>query len=93
MKHTKNVTFDRAHFSAYKDFSLVYEVVYFVNNNDYDRYMDAQQQINLKLKQEFEHHLIKFAYPTQVNYLQHDLSSENLQKNLEASFHNGRTNS
>ncbi|MCX7765301.1 MAG: mechanosensitive ion channel family protein, partial [Candidatus Sumerlaeia bacterium] len=62
-------TFDRAHFFSYGDFSLVFEIVYFVNDRDYYKYMDIQQQINLKIKEEFARRQIKFAYPTQTVYL------------------------
>ncbi len=58
---------DRAHFYAYGDFSLNYKVVYFVNSSDYNYYIDVQQQIDLKLKQEFYRRSIQFAYPTQMN--------------------------
>lgn len=65
---TENVTFDRAHFCGYGDYSLDFEVVYFINSNDYAQYMDAQQRINLTIKSEFAKYAIEFAYPTQVNY-------------------------
>ena len=68
IKYTENTTYDRAHFSGYGEYSLDFEVVYFINSNDYAVYMDAQQQINLKIKSEFVRHNIEFAYPTQVNY-------------------------
>ena len=67
--HTDNVTFDRAHFSSYGDFSLNFEVVYIVSTGDYAVYMDAQQTINLGIKQAFDARGIEFAYPTQVTYL------------------------
>jgi len=57
--------FDRAHFMAYGDFSLIYEVVYFVLNNDYNTYMDINQGINLYLYEAFQREGIEFAYPTQ----------------------------
>ncbi len=69
IRQTKNTTFDRAHFCSYGDFSLDFEVVYLIDSNDYSVYMDAQQQINFQLKQEFEKKGIQFAYPTQVTYL------------------------
>ncbi len=65
---TENVTFDRAHFATYGDFSLNYEIVYIVTSGDYALYMDVQQAINLALKREFEARHIEFAYPTQVTY-------------------------
>jgi small-conductance mechanosensitive channel len=69
VERTDNVTFDRAHFAAYGDFSLNFEVVYIVTSSDFALYMDAQQSINLALKQAFAERGIEFAYPTQVTYL------------------------
>ena len=63
------VTFDRAHFASYGDFSLNYEVVYFVETNDYAVYMDVQQSIYLAIKEAFEARSIEFAYPTQMLYI------------------------
>lgn len=60
---------DRVHFSAYGDFSLNFEVVYYVNSRDYNKYMDIQQEINFQMKEEFEKHNIEFAYPTQTLFL------------------------
>ncbi|MGC9504600.1 mechanosensitive ion channel family protein [Baaleninema sp.] len=65
---TENVTFDRAHFASYGDFSLNYEVVYYVNSSDYAQYMDAQQQMNFEIKRAFDARNIDIAYPTQVIY-------------------------
>lgn len=56
--------FGRAHFSSYGDFSLNFEIVYFVLSNDYDRYMDIHQGINLRIKEEFDRRKIAFAFPT-----------------------------
>ena len=57
--------FDRAHFSKFGDFSLNFEVVYYLDSTDYNLYMDTQQKINLGLKKAFEKEGIEFAYPTQ----------------------------
>lgn len=65
----KDVTFDRAHFASYGDFSLIFETVYHVLSSDYNRYMDIQQEINLRIKEEFEKQGIEFAYPTQTLFL------------------------
>lgn len=59
---------DRVHFKNYGDFSLIYEVVYYLLDSDYNKYMDTQQEINLALKKEFEKEKIAFAYPTQMVY-------------------------
>lgn len=61
----EQVRFDRAHFKAYGDFSLNFEVVYYVLVPDYNQYMDIQQSINLKLFRRFAEEEIEFAYPTQ----------------------------
>lgn len=60
------VTFDRAHFAAYKDWSLRFEVVYYVLSADFNVYMDTQQSINLKIYEAFENERISFAFPTQT---------------------------
>lgn len=61
--HTR---FDRAHFSAYGDYALIFEIVYYVTKPDYAVYMDAQQIINLAIREEFDKLGIEFAYPTQT---------------------------
>jgi len=65
-EHTR---FDRAHFKAYGDSSLDFEVVYYVLDNDYNVYMDKQQTINFELFRRFDAEGIEFAYPTRTLYL------------------------
>jgi len=62
--------FDRAHFAAYGDFALQYEVVYYVLSPEFNVYMDIQQAINLDIYKRFAEEGIEFAYPTQSVYLQ-----------------------
>ena len=69
IRGVEDTAFDRAHFFSYGDFSLVFEVVYYVMGNDYTKYMDIQQEINLRIHEEFEKRKIEFAYPTQTLYL------------------------
>ncbi|BAW97571.1 mechanosensitive ion channel family protein [[Synechococcus] sp. NIES-970] len=66
----EGITFDRAHFASYGDFSLNYEIVYYVESGDYALYMDAQQKINLAIFEAFSQRNIEFAYPTNVTYVQ-----------------------
>ena len=66
----KKARFDRAHFNAYGDFALMFEIVYYVLSADYNVYMDTQQAINLMIFQCFEQEGIEFAYPTQMLYLE-----------------------
>ncbi|GBE04965.1 low conductance mechanosensitive channel YnaI [bacterium BMS3Abin10] len=70
IKNVDGSAFDRAHFSSYGDFSLVFEVVYYVIGGDYNKYMNIQQEINFKIKEEFEKRGIEFAYPTQTLFLE-----------------------
>ncbi len=63
-KNIENARLDRVHFHEFADFSLNYEVVYYVLNQDYFVYMETQQDINLALFKEFEKEGISFAYPT-----------------------------
>ena len=72
IKNVKKTTFDRTHFFSYGDFSLVFEIVYYVMSRDYNEYMDIQQQINFGIKEEFEDRDIEFAYPTQTLYVNKD---------------------
>jgi len=62
--------FDRCHFKAFGDFSLDFEVVYYVLNPDYNVYMDRQQAINLAILRAFAERGIEFAYPTQTLQIQ-----------------------
>ncbi|RMD59242.1 mechanosensitive ion channel family protein [Candidatus Parcubacteria bacterium] len=61
--------FDRAHFKSFGDFSLNFEIVYYVKTGDYVAYMDTQQNINLEIMRRFAAEGIEFAYPTQTIYL------------------------
>lgn len=72
----EKVRFDRAHFSSYGDFSLNFEVVYFVQTGDYNQYMDIQQEINLRIYEEFAHQGIEFAYPTQTVFLEKSVNGD-----------------
>ena len=62
--------FSRAHFKEFADSSLNFEIVYFVLTQDYDVYMDVQQDINYGIKEAFDARGIEFAFPTQTLYLQ-----------------------
>jgi small-conductance mechanosensitive channel len=69
IKSIDNAVFDRAHFLSFGDFSLDFEIVYYVIGNDYNAYMNIQQEINFRIKEEFEKREIEFAYPTQTLFL------------------------
>jgi small-conductance mechanosensitive channel len=66
----ENTRFDRAHFKAFGNFSLDFEVVYWIASPDYNIYMDIQQNINLEIFRRFEQQNIEFAYPTQSIFIE-----------------------
>ncbi|MBN1245369.1 mechanosensitive ion channel family protein [Candidatus Bathyarchaeota archaeon] len=65
LKETEMADLDRVHFRQFGDFSLDFEVVYYIKTGDYNKYMDIQQQINYRIFEEFEKEKIEMAYPTQ----------------------------
>ncbi len=69
IKDIELTDFDRAHFHEFGDFSLNFEIVYYVLTNDYNKYMDIQQEINLKIVDVFKKEKIEIAFPTQTVYV------------------------
>jgi small-conductance mechanosensitive channel len=61
--------FDRSHFAKHAAASLDFETVYYVRSPDYNRYMDIQQAINIRLHRELIALGAEFAYPTQKLFL------------------------
>ncbi|HEY7416913.1 MAG TPA: mechanosensitive ion channel family protein [Ktedonobacteraceae bacterium] len=64
------VRFDRAHFARFDDSALTFEMVYYVLSDDYNTYMDIQQQINFEILTALLERKIAMAYPTRTLYLQ-----------------------
>jgi small-conductance mechanosensitive channel len=61
-----DIDFDRVHFKKFADFSLVFELVYYVDTGDYNAYMDHNQKLHLQIKEQFEKENIEMAFPTQT---------------------------
>ena len=59
----------RIHFMEYGDWSLNLRVEYYVRNVSFDYFLNAVDEINLKIKEEFEKEGIEFAFPTYTVYL------------------------
>lgn len=57
---------DRVHFTTLGDFSLIFEIVYYVESADYTDYLNIQQQFNFTLMERFAEMGVEFAYPTQT---------------------------
>lgn len=66
----ENVRFDRAHLKAFADFSINYEIVYYMLVPDYAAFMDTQQAINLAVHRTFTDRGIEFAFPTQTIHVE-----------------------
>ena len=61
---------DRVHFTEFGDFSLNFEIVYYMKTQDYVAYRDTQQEINFRIKEAFEKEGIEMAFPTQTIFLE-----------------------
>lgn len=66
----KLAEFDRANFFEFGDFSLKFEVVFYVLSADYYDYMNVRENINFGIKEGFEKEKIKMAFPTQTVYIE-----------------------
>ncbi|MDE2490651.1 MAG: mechanosensitive ion channel family protein [Elusimicrobia bacterium] len=62
----KLLRFDRAHFMNFGDSSLDFEVVYYVEDPDYNKYMDCHQRLLLGLVRELGARGLGFAFPTRT---------------------------
>lgn len=58
----------RTHLISYGDFSIDYEIQFFVKTADYDKFLDIQQEVLFSIGTRFAENGIEFAYPTQVVY-------------------------
>jgi small-conductance mechanosensitive channel len=66
---------DRVNFLEFGDFSLKFDVVYYLKTKDYSIYCDTQQDINLSIKEAFEREGIEMAFPTQTIFINKENSS------------------
>ncbi|MDI5054939.1 mechanosensitive ion channel [Salmonella enterica subsp. enterica serovar Anatum] len=57
---------DRAHLLAFGQDRLTYEVVHIVNTADYNKYMDIQQEINIRIIEKLIENDIELALPSLV---------------------------
>ncbi len=60
---------DRVHFTEFGDFSLNFDIIYYLKTKDYVKYKDTQQEINFAIKEAFEKEGIEMAFPTQTIFL------------------------
>ena len=60
------VRFDRSHLRSFGESAIEFETVYYVLTDDYNRYMDIQQAVNMEILRRFEQQEIQFAFPTRT---------------------------
>ncbi|MBU1974978.1 MAG: mechanosensitive ion channel family protein [Nanoarchaeota archaeon] len=68
-KKVRSTKLDRIHFKEFADSSLNFEIVYYVDDRDYAKYMDKQQEINLAIVQAFQKEKIEMAFPTRTVHM------------------------
>lgn len=64
------ITLGRVHLKELAPSSLDFEVVYFVDSNNYEEYMDNQQKLNFALLEKLRENNIELAYPTRTLFIQ-----------------------
>ncbi|PPC94627.1 MAG: mechanosensitive ion channel protein MscS [Methylotenera sp.] len=63
IQKVEKARFDRAHFKGFTSTTLEFEVVYFLDTDDFNLYMDVQQALNLALMRELKTMGVEFALP------------------------------
>jgi small-conductance mechanosensitive channel len=76
MEKTELAKLERVHFKEFGDFSLNFEVVYYMKVGDYIKYMDTRQEINFAIIEAFEKEGIETAFPTQTIFLDRSSSKK-----------------
>ena len=61
----EEATFNWAVFKKFWEFSLNFEVVYYVQTSTYKEYLELNQKVQFAIFRTFEKEWISFAYPTQ----------------------------
>jgi small-conductance mechanosensitive channel len=75
IENVKSTEFDRAHFTEFGDFTLNFQIVYYMKTSDYNEYLDAQQTINLEIIEAFQKEGIVMPFPTQSIFVHKPTSS------------------
>jgi small-conductance mechanosensitive channel len=70
------VRFDRSHFAGFMESALRVESVYYVLDQDYGRFMDVQQAVNLAILRRFTADRVQFAFPTRTMIVNRETARE-----------------
>lgn len=65
-KKIKDVELDRVHLTELGGSAKKFEVVYYINSQDYKYFRDQHEKILLNIIEAFEREKIEFAFPTQT---------------------------
>jgi small-conductance mechanosensitive channel len=74
-KH-EHARMERCHLTSLGDYSVGFEVLYFIDSSDYKLYLNIQQQVFLEILDAFIKKGIDFAFPGQTFILQHPFDVE-----------------
>lgn len=66
----KMTRFERVYFTTFGDSALLFDLVYYIESDNYEEYLKAQQTMNFKIIEGFEKLGVEMAFPTQTIYLQ-----------------------
>lgn len=77
----KQASFDRAHLKSFGDFSINFEVVYYIDSSDFLVYMDTHHAVCLSIFEIFEKEKIEFAFPTQTIFVNKEEKAEETPSN------------
>lgn len=64
--------FDRCHFTGVGESAMNFEFVFWIQDPDYNAYMDLQQDLLLEILERFEREKITFGFPIRSIRLDHD---------------------
>ncbi len=65
VENQNDLKFDRANLSSMGDFSINFELIYWVNTPDYSTHMNLKEIVLLAVYEKFEANSIEIAFPTQ----------------------------
>lgn len=77
----KQASFDRAHLKSFGDFSINFEVAYYIDSSDFLVYMDTHHAVCLSVFETFEKEKIEFAFPTQTIFVNKEEKTEETSSN------------
>ena len=70
INNIEQVRFERVHFRAFGNFSLEFQTIFWVEDDNLKVFLDKQQEILYKIFDEFKKNQIEFAYPTSKVFLE-----------------------